>query len=103
MKRKPIVQLDQVLREDQLAHLAEHAISGGLAVDNRRRNHYEDGKPRPKRGAPTQVSKILEDLGMTLPAAASRLLKKERTTREAGKKPPTASAPAIGLKSRRKL
>src|SRR5579859_7929196 len=92
MKRKPIIQLDQVLREDQLAHLAERAISGGLAEANRREQGYREGKRRRKRRAPAPIATILEDLGITLPAAARRLFKEEIATRQVRKKPPSTSS-----------
>ncbi len=93
MKRKPLVQLDRVLRDDQLAHLAERAISEGLAEANRREQQCGEGKrPRTAR-APGRVSTILEDLGMTLPVAAANLVKEEKDAQNIQKKRLPTSVP----------
>jgi len=103
MKRRRTIQLDQVLREDQLTHLGQRAIEQGLAEIHGREDAYAKGKRRKKRRAPARLLTILEDLGMTLPAAATSLLREERAAQPVNKKPPSASTSDRGLKEKRSL
>ena len=77
MARKVTIYLDKALRDDQLLLLAEHALQWGLEKARTRAAAYEAGKRRPKRRNLTSVAKIAEDLGMTLPQTASRLVRQE--------------------------
>jgi hypothetical protein len=80
--------LDKVLRPDQLARLAERSIDTGLAEIEKRRKEYGEGKQRPKRRSLVPLSKILQEVGMTLPAAARNLIHEEREKCEQAKKLP---------------
>jgi hypothetical protein len=105
MARKVTVYLDKVLREDQMLQLAEHAIDWGLEKARRRVAAYEAGKKRPKRRTLTSVAKIVEDLGMTLPQTASRLVRqelKQQRQRGAPKKFPAHSQPVPIAKRKKK-
>ena len=106
MARKVTVYLDKVLREDQMLHLAQHALEWGLEKARTRVAAYEAGKRRPKRRNLTSVAKIVEDLGMTLPQRASRLvrqeLKQQRRARRPKKLPAQSSVPSTVRASHKK-
>jgi hypothetical protein len=104
MKRRITIELDRVLREDQLAHLAETAISRGLAEAAAREKGYQEGRrSREKRSKPEPLATILDDLGMTLPAAATSLLQEEQAAHRLKKKPAAASRPAREVPSKRSM
>ena len=77
MARKVTIYLDKALRDDQMLLPAEHALEWGLQKARTRVAAYEAGKKRPKRRNLTSVAKIAEDLAMTLPQTASRLVRQE--------------------------
>ena len=77
MTHKVTIYLDKALRDDQMLLLADHALEWGLEKARTRLAAYEAGKKRPKRRNLTSVAKIAEDLGMTLPQTASRLVRQE--------------------------
>src|SRR5271167_2487386 len=96
MARKVTIYLDKALRDDQMLLLAEHALEWGLQKARTRVAAYEAGKKRPKRRNLTSIAKIAEDLGMTWPQAATRLLTqdlKQQRQRGAPKKLPAHSHP----------
>jgi len=99
MARKVTIYLDKALRDDQMLLLAEHALEWGLQKARTRVAAYEAGKKRPKRRGLMSVAKIAEDLGMTLPQTASRLvrqeLKQERKTRGPKKFPAQSTVPSV--------
>lgn len=104
MPRKVTVDLDKVLREDQMLLLAEHALEWGLQKARTRVAAYEAGKKRPKRRTLTRVAKIVDDLGMTLPQTASRLVRqelKQQRKRLSPKKRPTHSG-ALSIRKPKK-
>ena len=98
MARKVTIYLDKALPDDQMLLLAEHALEWGLQKARTRVAAYEAGKKRPKRRDLTSATKIAEDLGMTLPQTASRMVKQElkqqRTTRGPNKFPAQSSMPS---------
>ena len=100
MARRITIRLDEALRPDQLVRLAERAIDSGLAEIERRNKAYEEGKQRPKGGALVPLSKVFEELGMTLPAAARNLVREERERREQAKKAPQSARPRTEGKKR---
>ncbi len=89
MAPKLTIRLDEVLRDDQLEHLGHLAIEQGLKEANRRDQAYVAGIKRPKRKAPTKLSGVLEDLGLSLPAAARKLLREHKQAQS--KKPPSTA------------
>ena len=102
MARKVTIYLDKALRDDQMLLLAEHALEWGLQKARTRVAAYESGKKRPKRRNLTSVAKIAEDLGMTLPRTASRLLRqelKQQRQRRAPKKLPAQSSVASTVRA----
>jgi hypothetical protein len=106
MPRKVTIYLDKVLRDDQMLLLAEHGLEWGLEKARTRVAAYDAGKKRPKRRTLTSVAKIAEDLGMTLPQTASRLLrnelKQQRQRRAPKKLPAPSSVPSAGRASQKK-
>jgi hypothetical protein len=107
MARKVTIYLDKALRDDQMILLAEHALEWGLQKARTRVAAYEAGKKRPKRRNLTSVAKIVEDLGMTLPQTASRLVRqelKQQRQRRPPKKLPAQSHPpsATGASHKKK-
>jgi hypothetical protein len=101
MPRKLTIVLDQVLRDDQIARLQQRAVDDGLAEAARRSKKYDEGKQRPKRRSLLPVSSILEDLGMTLPAAARRLVREHKLEKSQAKKLPGRSVHAPRTSTKR--
>jgi hypothetical protein len=105
MARKVTIYLDKALRADQMLQLAEHALEWGLEKARTRVAAYEAGKKRPRRRNLVSVAKIAEDLGMTLPQTASRLVRQElkrHRRRPAPKKLPAKSQWSSTTKASRK-
>ena len=105
MTRKVTIYLDKALRDDQMFLLAEHALEWGLQKARTRVAAYEAGKKRPKRRNLTSVAQIVEDLGMTLPQTATRLVRqelKQQRQRRALKKPPVQSRPPSASRASQK-
>src|SRR5690349_1881974 len=100
MAPKLTIRLDQVLRDDQLEHLANLAIDQGLQEANRRAEGYAAGKKRPKRKTPAKLAAVLEDLGISLPAAAHKLIRDYKQAHS--KKPPSASGTALARTRKKK-
>ena len=97
MARKVTIYLDKALRDDQMLLLAEHALEWGLQKARTRVAAYEVGKKRPKRRNLTSVAKIAEDLGMTLPQTASRLVRQELKQQRRGRAPKKLPAQSTQL------
>jgi hypothetical protein len=101
MKRRVTIRLDKVLRPDQLSRLAERAIDSGLAEIDKRNKAYEEGKRRPKRRAFVPLSKVFQNVGMTLTAAARGLVREEQERCDQAKKQPQSVEPRARTRTKK--